>query len=50
MAMDLAMERGLLDCDRQGKIKKKQKNGLDPEVIIGAIIEEKICIGGGYKK
>lgn len=33
-----------------GKIKKKQKNGYNPEDIISAIIEENINISGGYRK
>jgi hypothetical protein len=35
MAIDIARERGALEFDKQtGKIKKKQKNGMDPEAVI----------------
>jgi hypothetical protein len=35
MAIDIARERGALEFDKQtGKIKKKQKNGMDPETVI----------------
>jgi hypothetical protein len=50
MAVDIAVQRGLLERDKQGKVKKKQKNGVDTESVVGAIIEENICVGGGYKK
>jgi DnaJ family protein C protein 25 len=50
MAIDIARQRGVLDFDKQGKVKKKQKNGVDSEDIIGLIIEENINISGGYKK
>lgn len=50
-AIDIARERGLIETDpKTGKIKKKQKSGVDPEVIICKIIEENISISGGYKK
>lgn len=49
MAIDIAKERGVLDFDKLGKIKKKQKSGRDPEDIISEIIEENINISGGYK-
>ncbi|KAH7731093.1 Protein DNJ-2 [Aphelenchoides avenae] len=50
MAIDIAKERGLIELDKQGKVKKKQKSGADPEVVIGKIIEENINVSGGYKK
>lgn len=35
MAIDIARERGVLEFDKQtGKVKKKQRNGMDPEAII----------------
>ena len=49
-AIDIARERGLIELNRQGKVKKKQKSGADPEVIIGQIIEEHTSVSGGYKK
>ncbi|KAI1733176.1 dnaJ domain-containing protein [Ditylenchus destructor] len=50
-AIDLAHKRGLIELDpKTGKIKKKQKSGVDAEVIISKIIEENISISGGYKK
>ena len=50
MAVDIARERGSLEFDKQtGKIKKKQRNGVDPERVISAIIEENISISGGYR-
>uniref|UniRef100_A0A915EKC0 J domain-containing protein n=1 Tax=Ditylenchus dipsaci TaxID=166011 RepID=A0A915EKC0_9BILA len=50
MAIDIARQRGVVEFDKMGKIKKKQKNGTDPELIISGIIEENINISGGYKK
>jgi DnaJ family protein C protein 25 len=50
MAIDIARERKLLEFDKQGKIKKKQSNGVDVEEILGQIIEENINVSGGYKK
>uniref|UniRef100_A0A914GS90 J domain-containing protein n=1 Tax=Globodera rostochiensis TaxID=31243 RepID=A0A914GS90_GLORO len=50
MAIEIARERGVLEFDKQtGKIKKKQRNGLDSELIISGIIEENISISGGYR-
>uniref|UniRef100_A0A914C7H7 J domain-containing protein n=1 Tax=Acrobeloides nanus TaxID=290746 RepID=A0A914C7H7_9BILA len=49
MAIDIAQQRGLLELER-GKIKKKQKNGVNPEEVLNKIIEENIQISGGYKK
>ena len=35
MAIDIARERGVLDFDKlTGKVKKKQKNGVDAEAVI----------------
>jgi hypothetical protein len=35
MAIDIAKERGVLEFDKQtGKIKKRQKNGIDAETVI----------------
>uniref|UniRef100_A0A7E4V8R4 J domain-containing protein n=1 Tax=Panagrellus redivivus TaxID=6233 RepID=A0A7E4V8R4_PANRE len=49
-AMEIARERGLLEFDpKTGKIKKKQKTGVDPDKIISSIIEENINVSGGYK-
>uniref|UniRef100_A0A915CMM8 J domain-containing protein n=1 Tax=Ditylenchus dipsaci TaxID=166011 RepID=A0A915CMM8_9BILA len=45
-----AMKYAKEQFDKMGKIKKKQKNGTDPELIISGIIEENINISGGYKK
>lgn len=50
MAIEIGCERGLLELDKQGKLKKKLKNGFNSEEIISAIIEENINISGGYKK
>ncbi|CAK5105680.1 unnamed protein product [Meloidogyne enterolobii] len=50
MAIDIARERGVLDFDKlTGKVKKKQKNGIDAEAVISSIIEENINISGGYR-
>lgn len=50
MAIEIGCERGLLERDKQGKLKKKLKNGLSAEDIISSVIEENINISGGYKK
>lgn len=51
MAIDIGRQRGLIEFDKQGKMKKKHKvSGVSAEEIISAIIEENINISGGYKK
>ncbi|CAD5219638.1 unnamed protein product [Bursaphelenchus okinawaensis] len=50
MALDMAKERKLIEFDKNGKIKKKQSSGVDPDQILGLIIEENISISGGYKR
>lgn len=51
MALDIARQRGVLDFDKDtGKVKRKQRSGVDPELVLNAIIEENISISGGYKR
>ena len=50
MAIEVARERGALEFDKQGKVKKRQKNGVDAEDVLSRIIEENINISGGYKR
>lgn len=41
----------MLEFDpKGGKVKKKQKPGIDIEKVITSIIEENISVAGGYKR
>ncbi|PAV78036.1 hypothetical protein WR25_00920 [Diploscapter pachys] len=47
-AINLGVERGLLEMDNKGKLKKV--NGKNNEQIIRSILEENMDVQGGYKK
>ncbi|CAI5448581.1 unnamed protein product [Caenorhabditis angaria] len=48
MAMNMGIERGLLEIDNKGKLKKVK--GRDNDAVIKEIIIENLDVTGGYKK